>query len=291
MRGHDDGGALVGFFAKHRAFIAALVLWSAWCATPAVADEIGRDKIGIVLMHGKLGTPLGVAAGPQNIIGGRLVMALRRAGYLVATPEMCWSRYRGFDLTYTDCFRDIDAAIADLKGRGATAIVVGGQSLGGNATLGYGAVHPGLFGVIAFAAADDPRSKARRPDIAATIAKAQALVAQGKGDEKTNFDDVNTGPQGSYKMSLDTTPRIYLSFFAPDSPAGLADNAAKLTAPLLWIAGTRDPTQRSEPAYAFDHAPPNPLNQFVSVDASHLETPDAGTDATLAWLDRLRGAH
>lgn len=156
---------------------------------------------------------------------------------------MCRSGRRSFDLSYADCFRDIDAAIADLKARGASAIVVGGLSLGGNAAIGYGATHPGLLGVIGLAPADDLRSKATRPGIAAVIAQAQDLVSKGKGDEPTWFDDINTGPRGTYTMKLHTTARIYLSFYGPDSHASIPDNTSRLTAPILWVAGDDDPTK------------------------------------------------
>lgn len=263
-------------------FILLAILLCVAVAAPAGAAE----KIGIVLMHGKLGASLGSVHGRQQI-GGRLVAALQDAGYLVATPEMCWSRRREFDLSYTDCFRDIDAAIAELKAKGATAIVVGGLSLGGNAAIGYGATHPGLLGVIGLAPADDPRSKASRPEIAAVIAQAQDLMAKGKGDEATWFDDINTGPRGTYTMKLHTTARIYLSFYGPDSQASIPDNTARLSAPLLWVAGDSDPTQKRGPAFAFDKAPPNPLNRYVTVAATHLETPDAAREAVLAWLSAL----
>ena len=165
---------------------------------------------------------------------------------------MCWSRKREFGLSYTDCFRDIDTAIAELKAKGAAAIVVAGLSLGGNAAIGYGATHPGLLGVIGLAPADDPRSKARQPGIAAVIAQAQDLISKGKGDEPTSFDDVNTGPRGTYAMKLRTTARIYLSFYGPDSQASIPDNTARLSAPILWVAGDNDPTQKRGPAFAFD---------------------------------------
>ena len=79
-----------------RFFILLAILLSVAVAAPAGAAE----KIGIVLMHGKLGASLGSVHGRQQI-GGQLIAALEGAGYLVATPEMCWSRRRGFDLSYT----------------------------------------------------------------------------------------------------------------------------------------------------------------------------------------------
>jgi pimeloyl-ACP methyl ester carboxylesterase len=246
-----------------------------------------QAKLGIVLLHGKLGMNMGASSGRGPAIGARLVSALEGAGYLVATPEMCWSRGRSFNLPFPDCLREIDTAVAGLKSRGATAIVVGGLSLGGYAAIAYGATHPELRGIIGIAPADDPKLKARRPEIAAAIAKARDLAAQGKGDEQTSFDDVNTGPSGSYAMKINSTARIYLSFFDPDARPAIPDITAKLTMPLLWIAGNDDPTQRNGRGYAFDRAPANPLNRYVTVSASHLETPDAGREAVLAWLAEL----
>src|ERR1700759_4795585 len=59
--------------------------------TPASADS----KLGLVLMHGKTGTPYQFK---------KLATALKSAGYLVETPEMCWSKNRIFDKNLTGCF-------------------------------------------------------------------------------------------------------------------------------------------------------------------------------------------
>jgi pimeloyl-ACP methyl ester carboxylesterase len=52
-------------------------------------------------------------------------------------------------------FADVDAAIARLRARGVTQIVVGGMSMGGNSALAYAATHPDVAGVIAMAPAHD----------------------------------------------------------------------------------------------------------------------------------------
>jgi pimeloyl-ACP methyl ester carboxylesterase len=260
-----------------------LALFLAFAASSARADQ----KIGIVLLHGKLGAPIGVGGPGAQPVGARLVSALKGAGYLVAVPEMCWSRRRGFDKPRELCLAEIDAAIVGLKQAGATAIVVGGQSLGGNGAIAYGATHAGLLGIIGFAPADDARSKVNRPEIAAAVARAQQLMASGKGDVSDSFVDVNTGAGGVYPMELDTTPRIYLSFFDPATGGNIADSMPKLEAPILWIAGDKDPTQRGAQDRFFRLAPANPMNRFVAVQATHLATPDAGTDAVLQWLDEL----
>jgi pimeloyl-ACP methyl ester carboxylesterase len=261
-----------------------IALAAALCVVAAAARA--ETKLGIVLMHGKLGVPLGVSVGPGPAIGAGLIAALKSAGYLVAVPEMCWSRRRGFDKPFDECLREVDQAVAALKADGATEIVVGGQSLGGNAAIAYGATRAGLRGIIGLAPADDPVRKANRREIAASLARAHELVASGKGDVPDTFSDVNTGAQGTFPMVVNTTPRIFLSFFDPQSGRSIADNVAKLTAPLLWVAGSEDPTQRDAETY-FQRVAPNPLNRYVAVTANHLTTADAGRDGVLAWLAAL----
>lgn len=248
-------------------------------------------EVGIVLMHGKLGTPMATAVpGMQGSPPAtELVSGLRGAGYLVVTPEMCWSRRRGFDAPYADCLREIDTAIGELRSRGATAIVVAGLSLGGNAAIAYGATHSGLLGVVGLSPADNPGPKAaRNPNVAASVVQAQQLVAAGKGDESSYFFDANTGAQGGYAMSVHTTARIFLSFNDPHGLASMGDNTPRLTAPLLWVAGDSDPTQVAGTSGPFSRAPANPHNRYVRVHANHVEVPDAATDIVLKWLAELR---
>jgi esterase/lipase len=195
---------------------------------------------------------------------------------------MCWSAARIYDRTYLECFSDIDTAATRLKARGASAIVVLGMSLGGNAALGFGARRQGLEAIIALAPAHSLRSLRRMPEIARSVARAQAAIATGMGDEKATFDDFNNGRI----FSVSTTPVIYLSFFGPDSPAMMQVNAAHLSAPLLIVSGNNDPTQ-SNTGNIFARAPADLRNKHVTVAADHLGTPNASTATVLAWLKAL----
>jgi esterase/lipase len=239
----------------------------------ALTASAHGETVGVVMMHGKHGTPgqLQQLAGP-----------VADAGFAVERPEMCWSAARIYDRTYLECFADIDAAAARLKARGATAVVVLGMSLGGNAALGFGARRHGLAAIIALAPAHAPEFLNRRPEIAQSIAKAQAEVAAGRGDEKATFDDVDVGKN----LTVSTTPAIYLSFFGPDSPAVMPENAAHLTAPLLMVSGNNDPTQRNADNI-FARVPSDPRNKHVTVEADHLGTPAVSIAIVLAWLKAL----
>jgi len=121
-----------------------LLLALLFCWMPVHANA--EQRIGVVLLHGKLGPPMGESTGTKASIGGRLIYDLKKAGYVVAAPQMCWSQARGFDRTYPDCLAEIGSAVAGLKAQGATAVVVGGLSMGGGAAIAYGSLHPEVSG-------------------------------------------------------------------------------------------------------------------------------------------------
>jgi pimeloyl-ACP methyl ester carboxylesterase len=240
------------------------------------AAPVSAQTIGVVLMHGNTDSPSGNIA--------LLAAAMEGAGYLVERPEMCWSYRRRRDRPFLDCLAELEAPIARLTSRGAHAIVVAGMSQGGIAALAFGARRPGLAGIIALAPAGAPeRQVTVFPQIAQSVAQARAMVAGGHGDERSSFNDSNI--RGSFPVN--TTAAIYLSFFDPTGPANMLDNTSRLREPLLWVAGTADRSQPG-PAYAFSHAPANPLNRYVTVSADHLGTPTAAREAVLAWLAEQR---
>jgi len=156
------------------------------------------------------------------------------------------------------------------------------MSQGGDAALAYGASHGNLAGIIALAPAAAPEQQIGVPDIAQSVAQARALVASGRGNENASFFDRNS----SGRFWVTTTARIYLSYLDPQGPANMVDSVRKVRAPLLWVAGSSDPSQTGANA-EFNQAPANPLNRFVMVASSHLGTPDAARDAVLAWLPEL----
>ncbi len=240
-------------------------------STPPTASSPAAGPLGIVLMHGKKGPP-------RYLV--ETASVLEAHGYLVVTPEMCWSDRRQYDRLYPDCLTEIDAAVADLRQRGARSIVVAGHSLGGSAAIAYGATHGGVAGVIGFAAADaffGPSSQL--PD----IARAQYLVDEGKGDSLADFDHIR--PSG--RTSMRTTAAHFLSFVAPPAEQRTPAYAAQLHVPLLLIAGRQDSATMQYEARTYDRAPNNALNRYVEVNADHGGTLKAGMNPTLEWLASL----
>jgi pimeloyl-ACP methyl ester carboxylesterase len=260
-----------------RRMIGAVVCAAIFVTQPASA----ADKIGIVLMHGEQGAP-------GRVING-LGAKLEKAGYLVSRPDMCWSARRSYESDFAACLAVVDDAIVKLRNIGASRIVVGGFSLGGNAAIAYGAAHPDLLGVFAIAPAHDGEAMTELQGVKDSVAKAQSLVAQGKGDDQGEFEDVAIGPSGTYSNEIATTATIYLSFFGASSTANIPKNAEKLSIPLLWVAGKDDPTQAGGPGYAFAKAKENASSRYVVVDGGHNATPGAAGDAVAGWLAELAG--
>ena len=238
------------------------------------------DKVGVVLMHGKSGT-----AREKSPIG-KLKYALEVAGFIVVAPDMPWSRSRGFDRTYRESMAEIDEAVATLKDKGATRIVVGGHSLGANAALGYGARRSGLAGVLAIAPGHTIDGDGFHRLVDYDYRRAKEMVAAGKGGEEADFKDINQGKRSTKTM----TAKVYLSWFDPEGPAPMPRNAANLKpgTPLMWIIGEKDRLlmERGKD-YAFAEAPAHPKNAYVVVEGGHKWTPREGKGEIIAWLKGL----
>jgi esterase/lipase len=275
-------GAQAGW-ARHAAHGGAAARWllrsilalAALAALPGAAAAAA--KVGIVILHAALGSPADL---------DDVAKYLTDAGYVVDSPEVCWSKDRRYDKTYLDCLADIDPAVARLKDKGATAIVVAGFGLGGGAAIAYGARHAGLAGIIGLAPEYDPERAAREPRVAKSLALAIRLNEAGKGNQVSDFANFAAGKTFTTPMKA----RIYTTFFAAGSPGSISANMPKLTVPVLWVAGSKDRSQPG-PAAAFVKAPKNPLSRYEKVAAGHADTPAAAKDAVLAWLAEVAAAH
>lgn len=231
--------------------------------------------VGVVFMHGKWGGPA-----PTSPVG-KLKAALEEAGFEVVTPAMPWSRKRYLEKGYDESMGEIDEAVATLKSRGVTKIVVGGHSMGANAAIGYGARRDGLAGVLAVAPGHVPDRLADK--FAADVSKAKSMIADGKGAETAAFTDSN---QGTYK-EIQASAEDYLSWFDPKGPAVMPDSAKQLKAPLFWIIGEDDTLLKAGESYAYGQAPTNPKNAYVVIDANHMNTPIKGAGDIIKWLKSL----
>jgi pimeloyl-ACP methyl ester carboxylesterase len=244
----------------------------------AVASPLAAASLrgmGVVFLHGK-----GVWPGAFD---GGIPSALEAEGAKVVSPEMPWSLRRMYGATYEQAMAEIDAAVATLKARGATRIVVIGHSLGANAALGYAAQRHSVVAVVALAPGHLPETPEMRSRTQSAIAEARQLVAGGHQEKHTWPDMVQGVP-----TFATATPAVYLSWFDPNGPAVIPRNVAALNGiPLLWVVGNFDPISSRGPQYAFSRAAKNPANRYVQVLATHLTTSLMARGQVVEWLKSL----
>jgi pimeloyl-ACP methyl ester carboxylesterase len=257
---------------------AAAMLALALCLLALIATPVGAAGLqgtGVVFVHGK-----GVWAGAFD---GGIPAALEADGAVTASPEMPWSIARMYGATYDDAMQEIDAAVAGLKARGATRIVVIGHSLGANAVIGYAARRQGIAAVVALSPAHLPETAEMRARTADSIAKARTLAAEGEKSRRLWPDRI----QGIPTLAM-ASPAVYLSMFDPEGPAVIPKNAAALNGvPLMWVVGRFDPIFDRGRDYAFSRAPNNPSSRYLEVRAGHLATPMVARSQVVEWVKSL----
>lgn len=258
---------LVGLFAT----LAALTT-----AGSSSAQHQGLAGLGIVLIHGKGGTPTTMIEG--------LTEALKREGALVDAPEMPWSARRIYDATYDQAMIEIDAAVDRLRKAGAQKIAVIGHSLGANAAIGYGARRKGLQAVVALAPGHLPEAWALRVRTGSAVANARQMIAAGKGDVRMSFPDLAQG----IPFQVHATPEVYLSMFDPEGPAVMPKNAAAMgDVPLLWIVGVADPMVLHGKDYVYGRGVRHPKSKYLVTASMHLTTPYQSRAQIISWLKGL----
>jgi pimeloyl-ACP methyl ester carboxylesterase len=256
------------------AFLAALAVMTA--SGVSLAQQGSLAGLGIVLIHGKGGTPTTMIEGLHE--------SLKRAGALVEAPEMPWSARRIYDATFDDAMKEIDAAADKLRKAGATKIAIIGHSLGANAAIGYGARRKNLHGVVALAPGHLPEAWALRARTSGAIAEAKKMIASGKGNVRMSFPDLAQG----IPFSVRATPLVYLSMFDPDGPAVMPKNAAAMgDVPLLWIVGVADPMVLHGKNYVYGRGTRHPKSKYVVSASMHLSTPYQSRGEIIDWLKGL----
>lgn len=256
--------------------LAALLLLLGLAPSLAAAD-----KIGLVLMHGKLSSP-------SKPFFSELETKLAGRDILVDAPEMPWSANRRYDKSYEQAMEEIAASIKRLRDRGASKVVVGGHSMGAAAALIYGARHP-VDGLLLLAPGHHPQSNSLRGRFAESVARARALAAAGKGDDKEEFNDFDAS-QTPPAFTISTTPRIYLSYFDPDGIANTLVAAGKIpaTVPVLWVDGTNENPGLKGYGQKVYAAIGSSASQHVEVTATHVTVLRDSSAEVLAWLGGLK---
>jgi dienelactone hydrolase len=232
---------------------------------------------GVVLMHGKGGI------GGSKYLSG-VASAMRAAGAVVVMPDMPWSRSRMYDATYEQAMAQIDMLVKKLRSSGKKKIIVGGQSFGANAAIGYAVRHDDIAGVLALAPGHVPESTYFVNATWLSVDKAKKMIAEGKSHQRAQFEDLSQGR----RFQVTATPEVYLSYFDPKGPASMTGNAeAMKPVPIFLAVGKRDPILWQAHDGIFKPAAKNSKSKYLEIDAGHLDTPAKVTKQTVSWIAGL----
>jgi pimeloyl-ACP methyl ester carboxylesterase len=251
-----------------------LVLMLAFPAS-AFAQE---PAIGIVVMHGKGG-------GPQFLVAG-LAKALEGKGYLVANLDMPWSGRRDYDVPVAKGEEEVAAVLEGLRQKGAKKLFIAGHSQGGAFAL-YLAGRLSADGIIVIAPGGDVSTPFFSSKVSASLVRAKALVAEGKGAEQAELEDFENA-RGNYVVRA--VPAAYVTWFDPQGAMNMerAARAVKPGVPFLWIAPTNDyPALRKAHPYFYRMLPANPGHRFAEPNADHRGAPAASVDEIASWTKEI----
>jgi pimeloyl-ACP methyl ester carboxylesterase len=257
--------------------LAALLLGAlllAGCNSNPIKPIENGNTMGVLLMHGKGGDTRWVDP---------LASILRAAGVQVLTPRMPWHRDRIYDKTFDDAMAEIAGQVRAMKDQGVRSVYLAGHSLGAIAAAGYAARHDDVQGIILLAPGHFTGWPGFHRRFVADLARADAMIAAGQGDETASFGDINGGKTSMRYLKAN----IFKSWFSDTGPAEFVANmkAVRGGIPILYVAGSQDripQTQNRE--YAFDKAPSNPRSRFVVIDSDHLDVPRKADETVIEWL-------
>lgn len=232
----------------------------------------------IVIMHGKGGMPQGLVR--------PLAEGLQARGWQVANLQMPWSRDRQYDADVATAVKEVDAAIATLRDKGAKRVFVAGHSQGGVFALHYATLRP-LDGLIAIAPGGDVSNSLFLQQLGGAVRNARNMVGEGRGQERGEFLDYE-GAKGSW--SVRTTAATYLSWFDPEGAMNQFRSlrAVQPATPVLLIVPQHDyPALVRIKHDVFRALPANPRTRLAEPAADHAGAPRASVEEILRWAGEI----
>lgn len=254
--------------------LAGVLLLLAVLCSQALWAASRVPEIGIVVMHGKGGSP------------GRLVNllaeALEKEGFLVANLEMPWSKKRHYDVELEVGVDEVTRALDSLRARGAKKLFVSGHSQGGIFALLYGGRHK-VDGVVAIVPGGAVDVKAYLDALGSDVARARQMIADGRGQENAEFADYE-GSRGT--NAITTTASAYLSWFDPNGAhTGRVFSRVLPGVPVLFVSATRDyPGLLRFRDQTYAAIPAHPLKRMAHVDSDHINAPGAAVPEVVRWV-------
>lgn len=252
-----------------------------WLMLAAPLAAMAQEPFGIVIMHGKGGSPSGLVADLARNLEGK--------GYLVANLDMPWSGRRNYDVDVGRAEQEVAAALAGLREKGARKLFIAGHSQGGIFAL-HLAGKLEADGFVVIAPGGDVANRVFRENIGSWLVRARQLVADGKGSEVARLGDYE-GSKGAYQVPA--IPAAYVTWFDPDGTMNMdrAVRSVSPRAPLLWVAPKRDYPGLIRTALPLFHdLPANRLTRLYQPDADHRGAPTAAAEEIVRWTRDVAAA-
>jgi pimeloyl-ACP methyl ester carboxylesterase len=260
-----------------RGIIALLVATGCCLGAPAGAQS--PATIGVVLMHGKGGSP------SRHV--SDLAAALQVKSVLVANLEMPWSGRRNYDADVASAERSVQDALDGLRAKGATRVFVSGHSFGGTFAFYLGG-RLAVDGVVPIAPGGHAGSIVFREKLGPSLEEARQYVAQGKGAEPQRLMDFE-GSRGLYPVIA--VPAAYVSWFDPEGAMNQIRSAQATRVPVLLVVPKRDYQGLLRiKDLTLKALPPNPHTRLYEPDSDHMGAPAAAAEEMLRWMREVAGA-
>lgn len=254
--------------------------------------KIGKEKVFKKKFQRKCGKGTWICSADKTVIShknnkiGLFAIDLYEDGFLIESPRCAWSKLNKYshpvDIALSKC---ITPRIKRLRKRGATKIVTLGISLGANAAIRAGVVINGIDAIVAMAPGHTPEHEFTRQSLDAEIRYAKEKIKSGNEQEKIEFEDFDQGQ----KKRLEVSAENFLSWFDPEGKAVMGLNAPKIKAGVafLWIAGKDDIISDGTGRKIYDSVPSNPKSKFVHVEGGHRDVRKYGKEIIFTWLKAL----
>jgi hypothetical protein len=257
-----------------RQLLAALLLSCA--SASALAQSASRPQVGVVVMHGSGSSSAGMSY---------LAERLRQPGWAVANIDMPWSTTGQFGEPVEAAEKKVLGELERLRSRGATKLVLVGYSKGGL----FAAHMAGKVKVDALVAIA-PNGGSDQKKLGDQLDKARALVAQGKGQERTLLKDGDVvGADIRYDLP-GAVPSAYLTWFDPQGAMNFERIWRDLRpgTPTLLIVPTKDLANLVKiKRPLFDGLPPHPANRLYEPDTDHLGAVSSSEAEIVRWLSQV----
>lgn len=277
----QDRRVNVKFWSVGVIFLAAVAVVTTLGLTPRGQHE----RLGVILLHGKFGTPNDRKSGLTFIARN-----LESMGHLVAVPQMPWGEdWEKVAQGVPEVLETIDGLAAALRAAGAGRIVIGGHSMGANVALTYAVTRGNVAGLVMVAPGHRPNDLVLSDErVRIAIAEAQMLDRAGRGDEPFSGPDVPWGEQ----IMLMTRAGTYFSWMDPQGLAAMNVQAPRLASsiPLLMVVGRRDSYFERAEAAVYKPAARHPYSRYLPVGADHSMTAMAASTPIVQWIDGLPSA-